>query len=56
MPSELSYTIELKRRKGVSLWCALIRTLPGHYHLLRKNNGRFLSLCAALQFVCAGAG
>ena len=54
MPSELSYTIELKRRKGVSLWCALIRTLPGHYHLLRKNNGRFLSLCAALRIVFAG--
>ena len=54
MPSELSYTIELKRRKGISLWCALLHTLPGHYHLLRKHNGRFLSLCAALRIVFAG--
>ena len=54
MPSELSYTIELKRRKGVSLWYALLRTLPGHYRILRKHNGRLLSLYAALRIVFAG--
>jgi len=32
--------IEIKKRTGVKLIVALIKTIPSHYRILKKDNGR----------------
>ena len=56
MPNKtVQVTIKFKKRTGIKLLLALFRTIPAHYHILRRrHNSHLLALYAALRLSFAG--